>query len=1204
MKKLLALVLALVMPLGLATVGAGAAFADANEIEHTQAVEVMNALGVIGGKENNNFDPDGNVKRSEMAKMITIIALGDVEVSAFQGLNTDLTDINGHWAEAYIKYCYSQGIIGGRGNGKFDPDANVTTSEAAKMLLVALGYNADVQGYIGDSWALNVTRDAQKSGLFKELKNLTSGKALTRDEAAQMIYNTAVEANVIKATPTWDAQAQKTAYTYEEDVGVHLLGKTFDGAKYSGYLKDVEYVAAKNNYKYTFCDDDNFGATIAAADYVGTAGADVTDLSGETDYSALFGQKVDVVYDANKKTIYGIYANDDSTVAYEGVINDLPSTLLAADTSVKISGTTYKFSTDAQNVYVYENLNSVTISGPAGTNTLEDMRGHANYSLATGIRLIDNNGDSKIDVAVIAPFKVDQISYVGSTTFNTAVTNVIDKGANANSVALAAATYTIENVNVYDGMAKKDYVKVIPAANTVDGKITFSKLDVVEGKVSSIKTGEFQLDGTAYKDEGAASIATNTANLDSGYKIAAVNGFAVVQELVTKTTKIGDYAVVISAAAAAGVNPNQAKLLFTDGTTQVVETKNNETGKVGTLVTYKTESGKYVLTTAQTMAATGNADTAGFDVVLDDTNTYAYSTSGNSTINSAKIDDDAVIFTHKDGSTTYKVITGAALKRYATASVTDINNVYGNKDKSTGYTTVALAFVDVAADVSIQTESYAYVTSDVNVILNSKNETVNKLTFWTADGEVADAITDSDESATVAKATLIRYTLNSDGTYAIERADNLKYAAVIAWDGKTARFTDATLDSDGTNSDIKITSSTAIIGIDTDAKKGVEGAEIALAVETGTPTVYQANAYWYSTGGTEADVVFIDTHANAPMSALGGVIHVANTTAWAVVDGLLGNANTTEVVIDGNWTPNDNVTLTANEKLTVGGNIVGASHNVSVTNAQLTVSGNLVTTGTITAATGGTITVSGDVRGNASDATKTGNVDVTASKLNIGGATASTTGVVAVGGNKVVNLGAVTGAVEYGSTGTSTIASATSLTATAGSITASGAVTTLVNVSGATTAVSIGGAVTAVTDLTSGTVTFGDTTALPKITGHATEALVINVNGTTTSTPTATMNPGAGGTTINVGTSGKWVMNVASADINLANITLAGVDGADVQVSNVGTYHVIAGAGTANCLYQNGGSAAYATNTAANDTYSWGALSGSLSGNGFIDDNA
>ena len=51
----------------------------------------------------------------------------------YVGMNTGLTDVKGHWAESYINYCYSLGIIAGRGNGKFDPAATVTGNEAAKM---------------------------------------------------------------------------------------------------------------------------------------------------------------------------------------------------------------------------------------------------------------------------------------------------------------------------------------------------------------------------------------------------------------------------------------------------------------------------------------------------------------------------------------------------------------------------------------------------------------------------------------------------------------------------------------------------------------------------------------------------------------------------------------------------------------------------------------------------------------------------------------------------------------------------------------------------------------------------------------------------------------------------------------------------------------------------------------------------------------
>jgi hypothetical protein len=45
-----------------------------------------------------------------------------------------------HWAVPYIEYCVSKGIINGRGNGIFDPNGNVTAFEIAKMLLTAAGY--------------------------------------------------------------------------------------------------------------------------------------------------------------------------------------------------------------------------------------------------------------------------------------------------------------------------------------------------------------------------------------------------------------------------------------------------------------------------------------------------------------------------------------------------------------------------------------------------------------------------------------------------------------------------------------------------------------------------------------------------------------------------------------------------------------------------------------------------------------------------------------------------------------------------------------------------------------------------------------------------------------------------------------------------------------------------------------------------------
>ena len=76
LKKVLSLVLALAMALSLMT----AAFAkeasdytDYGTITNKEAVEVLTALEVIDGM-GDSFQPNGNVTRAQMAKMITIIS--------------------------------------------------------------------------------------------------------------------------------------------------------------------------------------------------------------------------------------------------------------------------------------------------------------------------------------------------------------------------------------------------------------------------------------------------------------------------------------------------------------------------------------------------------------------------------------------------------------------------------------------------------------------------------------------------------------------------------------------------------------------------------------------------------------------------------------------------------------------------------------------------------------------------------------------------------------------------------------------------------------------------------------------------------------------------------------------------------------------------------------------------------------------------
>ena len=190
MKKLLALVLALVMSMSLVTIS-NAAFKDADKItaDHEEAVEVMSAIGVLVGDEKQNFNAKDNLTRAQAAKIISYLLLGNktAEALAGSGKFTDVAKTS--WFAGFVDYCASTGVVNGVGDGKFDPNGQLTGYQFAKMLLGALGYDATIQGFTGTDWQINVSKIANLVGLFEGL-NIKGTDVLNREQAAQMAFNT------------------------------------------------------------------------------------------------------------------------------------------------------------------------------------------------------------------------------------------------------------------------------------------------------------------------------------------------------------------------------------------------------------------------------------------------------------------------------------------------------------------------------------------------------------------------------------------------------------------------------------------------------------------------------------------------------------------------------------------------------------------------------------------------------------------------------------------------------------------------------------------------------------------------------------------------------------------------------------------------------------------------------------------------------
>ena len=186
MKKLLALVLALVMSMSLVTIS-NAAFKDADKIDYKEAVDVMNAVGVFVGDEKGNFNAKENLTREQAAKIIAYLELGEKAADALVGSAT-FTDVAAtRWSAGFISYCAQAGVVSGY-DGKFDPAGQLTALQFGKMLLVEIGYDAKAAGMVGTDWAINTSKLLATTGLMNGIDGSVN-QVLTREKAAQMCLN-------------------------------------------------------------------------------------------------------------------------------------------------------------------------------------------------------------------------------------------------------------------------------------------------------------------------------------------------------------------------------------------------------------------------------------------------------------------------------------------------------------------------------------------------------------------------------------------------------------------------------------------------------------------------------------------------------------------------------------------------------------------------------------------------------------------------------------------------------------------------------------------------------------------------------------------------------------------------------------------------------------------------------------------------------
>ena len=823
LKRALSLALAAMMLIGMMVVSAGAAskdFTDKDEIKHPEAVNTLVTLNVIAGKEDGSyFDPTGTLTRAEMAKLATYVLNGGVEPVLGTKVTPTYTDIKGHWAEAYIEYCTSMGIIVGDGTGKFNPEGTLTASQCAKMLLTAMNYKDDIFGFTGNSWEINVNREANAAGLYDELKGISASSPISRDNAAQMVYN-AIQSKTMELTWTQDMATGQISQHYQL-TGDPLFVTKFNGTTYEGLL------TATGNYDLTALGTS--GASASSKGFV----VDVDQINGEDaaaaqakntyfkfedqDLTSIIGQNVKVLVGA-KNEVYGVYATSDNTVVE------------APFSTVKRTSKTGELSIDGT-VYDYDNTNAHLYAGETDKGAIASIFGTSTKNNSEVVTFIDNTGDGKIDLAIIkAPVVgVAKVTFANSTSFTTGGTN-----------------YKYEDTDNYvfpeAAFAKDDFA--IRTTDYYSNKTVFAKAEVVSGKLTGNTGAKWKTNDNWYAAAnstavyGSAVTYTNDGNalaLDKSFDLVLVNGMIYYSELTSSA--ITDVALVLSAGTAMDADGNyQAKLLKADGTTEVVTVDTNCSGlaveAAGTmtvnkaLVLYEVNDGVYTLTQLNDTNAVdptkGDFDAAKFNTASS--TTYVKSTK---TIDGKKIADDATIFVQyvEGGKTYYKVLTGAQMA--------SLGSNFGNKAvyaySTTGINYVELAFITdggylpgAAAD-----KVWGYVVSDVTT---TTEDSVTTYSFTVFDGEKDVEVTSKSLDG-VAKGDIVSFNYGSDGyitglTRQIDNSDTTTYPERAIEDfsdsSEIIKFAnDATIYS--------YADDMVVLYVDTENVKGVVGGTISKA---------------------------------------------------------------------------------------------------------------------------------------------------------------------------------------------------------------------------------------------------------------------------------------------------------------------------------------------------------------------------------------
>ncbi len=591
-------------------------YSDAASITYKEAVDVTSAIGVFQGS-NGAFSPKENLTREQAAKIITYLLLGKSNADKLSVSAAPFTDVPAdRWSAGSIAYCKQQGIIAGYGDGKFGTNDTVTGYQFGKMLLVADGYDPEIENFVGGNWAVNVAKRGFENDLFKYNEQFNGNAAATREEAALYTCNTLRSSPVFYQSKGTTVTSNGTTIHVGATAPEHYT-KTVSGTTVNKSYADMYFP----NLSYSANATDNLGRVARSWTYytkpIGaypilpatitytakTSEATVTkDIKGYTFPSTTLPEWSNGYVGSVVKTaaaIAGLTANGRTVeiYTYDGVINNVVAynSVLAKVTLVNTAKGTVSY-TIPSNAY----MSSLTLTSPVGYGSVKLN----DYVIVTPY----NNGGSSIT----SSSSIDSV---------VAATPVIGK-ANAKSdsdktITLGGKTYTA-SVNIVSGNAVSDFTPSVKDDSTLlldkNGYIVYAKSSATETSDKAI--GVYRFSQSLVNNEivtSAVGITSDGKEVSLPLQSTPTNGATLAICIYSvSNTEAGKYD--LSAPISAAANYSAATKVFTKTTATMATSDKAAADGTSTAYTFAndvkvifvdtTNKTYRVMTGAQTIAST------------------------------------------------------------------------------------------------------------------------------------------------------------------------------------------------------------------------------------------------------------------------------------------------------------------------------------------------------------------------------------------------------------------------------------------------------------------------------------------------------------------------------------------------------------------------------------------------------------------------